>query len=136
MRAPVVPSILLRDPRMERRGAEAISRKQRLLTPAPARRILIQRLSPDCNIAGSFIQSCYSYAAAEMRRNVDWMRKPTLARESLERVGAVRADLGQTGNGQAGPGCHTPPFDARTQDWVREHRLLLIFGVEAGTPMA
>nr|KAF6447522.1 hypothetical protein HJG63_011962 [Rousettus aegyptiacus] len=40
----------------ERRDTEAISRKQHLLMPASAHQNPIQRLSPSCNITGSFLQ--------------------------------------------------------------------------------
>ena len=58
---------------MERQDTEAISRKQRLLMPAPAQRIPIQKLSPNCNITGGFIQSCYSSTATEIRKNISWL---------------------------------------------------------------
>lgn len=50
---------------------ETISRKQRLVMAAPAQWILIQRLSPNCNIISSFIQS--SYTATDIRKKIDWL---------------------------------------------------------------
>ena len=41
--------------------------------PAPAQQIPIQRLSSNCNIKGSFIQSCYSYTAMEIRKDISWL---------------------------------------------------------------
>ena len=40
---------------------------------ALAQRILIQWLSPNCNITGSFIQFCYSYTATEIRKDISWI---------------------------------------------------------------
>ena len=54
---------------------------------ALAQRILIQRLSPDCNITGSFIQSCHSYTATDIRKEISWLvsyEKIDVSRRVLE----------------------------------------------------
>ena len=86
---------VLRDSRKERRDTEAISRKQHSLMPAPAQRILIQRLSPEYNITGSFIQSCHPYTATEIRKDINLLAshgKTEVSRRVLEVAG-----------GQSGP---------------------------------
>ena len=57
---------------------------------APAQWILVQRLSPNYNITGSFIQSCHFYTATDIGKNINWLasyEKTVVSRTVLEVVG-------------------------------------------------
>nr|KAF6431695.1 hypothetical protein HJG63_008188 [Rousettus aegyptiacus] len=76
-------------------GHKAVSRKQHLLMPAPAQQIPTKRLSPDCNITGSFIQSCYSYTATEIRKNISWLASHESTDVSWRALEVVEVAMGK-----------------------------------------
>lgn len=54
------------------------------------------KLSPDCNMTGSFTQSCHSDTAPETRKNMDWLAgyEEKLMEQEVARPGQAATEQG------------------------------------------
>nr|KAF6405027.1 hypothetical protein HJG63_009349 [Rousettus aegyptiacus] len=86
---------------------------------------LIQRLSPSCNITGSFIQSCHSYTATDIRKNIDWLANYEKTDINWRVLGRTEGSQERTCLSRKWPGGVRLP-----QDYTMELTPLVLLGLQ------